>query len=99
MATADGNEISERKAITVDKLNAIAAAEAEGNVAVSVSGNTIAVSCPDGIGSVKVVALDATVAASYSPAGATAITVAPSVAPGIYFVIVNNSCVKKVILK
>lgn len=99
MATADGNEISERKAITVDKLNAIAAAEAEGNVAVSVSGNTIAVSCPDGIDSVKVVALDATVAASYSPAGATAITVAPSVAPGIYFVIVNNSCVKKVILK
>ena len=98
MATGDGDEISPRKAIKVAETDGLTQAVAVDPVTVNVSGSTVGVTCADGIDTVSIIALDAKVVASYQVAGATSFSATPNIAPGIYFIKVDN-VVRKVILK
>lgn len=98
MVTGDGNEISPRKAIIVAKTDGMTQTVAVDPVTVNVSGSTFGVTCANGIDTVSIIALDATVVASYHVAGATSFSATPNIAPGIYFIKVDD-VVRKVILK
>lgn len=99
MLTAENDEISERRQITVKASSHLEAAESAATPNITANGSNVTVALADGIYSVGVFATDGREVAAHNANGATSLSFPCHATPGIYLVKVNNLFSGKIIIR